>query len=60
MVIIQNVVLYSGEGDLILFDKIPVPTMVTNLPYDSSNHGNGGEDLHSRHLGESKPTFEAQ
>ena len=27
MVIIQNVVYYSGEGDLILFGKIPVPTI---------------------------------
>ena len=27
MVIIQNVVYYLLEGDLILFDKIPVPTI---------------------------------
>ena len=27
VIIIQNVVLHSGEGDLILFGKIPVPTI---------------------------------
>ena len=27
VVIIQNVVQHSGEGDLILFGKIPVPTI---------------------------------
>ena len=27
VVIIQNVVYHSGEGDLILFGKIPVPTI---------------------------------
>ena len=27
MAIPQNVMLHSGEGDLILFDKIPVPTI---------------------------------
>ena len=27
MVIIQNVVQHSGEGDLILFGKIPLPTL---------------------------------
>ena len=27
MAIIQNVVYHSGEGNLILFDKIPVPTI---------------------------------
>ena len=27
MVIIQNVVSHSGEGDVILFGKIPVPTI---------------------------------
>ena len=31
VVIIQNVVLHSGEGDLILFGKIPIPTI--ELPY---------------------------
>ena len=27
MVILQNVMLHSGEWDFILFDKIPVPTI---------------------------------